>query len=180
MAEKNTNPTIDDLKAPLLAAVGAADLALERVNEIVTTLRERADEVRNEAADRVEERRARLNKLQDEIPSQVGELREKLNSEELRKAAEGYADAATSTYNKLIERGEAALERLRSQPALGEAADRVETYTDQAVELTQDARDHEPTGSCACRQEGSRQEGSGQEGARQEGDTEVGRFTTRM
>ena len=102
MAEKNTNPTIDDLKAPLLAAVGAADLALERVNEIVTTLRERADEVRNDAADRVEERRARINKLQDEIPSQVGELREKLNSEELRKAAEGYADAATSTYNKLI------------------------------------------------------------------------------
>jgi heparin binding hemagglutinin HbhA len=139
MAEKNTNPTIDDLKAPLLAAVGAADLALERVNEIVATLRERADEVRSEAGTRVEERRARLNKLQEEIPSQVGELRERLNSDELRKAAEGYADAANSTYTKLIERGEAALERLRSQPALGEAADRVESYTDQAVELTQDA-----------------------------------------
>ena len=32
--QKN-QPTVDDLKAPLLAAVGAADLALERVNEIV-------------------------------------------------------------------------------------------------------------------------------------------------
>ncbi|MGE0218509.1 MAG: heparin-binding hemagglutinin, partial [Mycolicibacterium sp.] len=31
MAEKNQFD-IDDLKAPLLAAVGAADLALERVN----------------------------------------------------------------------------------------------------------------------------------------------------
>ena len=30
---KTTQPTADDLKAPLLAAVGAADLALERVNE---------------------------------------------------------------------------------------------------------------------------------------------------
>ena len=40
MAEKN-QPTIEDLKAPLLAAVGAADLALATVNEIVGTLRER-------------------------------------------------------------------------------------------------------------------------------------------
>ena len=40
MAEKSQNQfDIDDLKAPLLAAVGAADLALERVNEIVAALR---------------------------------------------------------------------------------------------------------------------------------------------
>ena len=32
MAENN--PTIEDLKAPLLAAVGAADLALATANEI--------------------------------------------------------------------------------------------------------------------------------------------------
>ncbi len=47
--QKNTQPTVDDLKAPLLAAVGAADLALERVNEIVATLRERAGEARSDA-----------------------------------------------------------------------------------------------------------------------------------
>ncbi|NVN53175.1 heparin-binding hemagglutinin [Mycolicibacterium hippocampi] len=138
MAEKN-QIEIDDLKAPLLAAVGAADLALERVNEIVATLRERADEVRSDAETRVAERRARINKLQEELPSQVGDIRERLNSDELRKFAEGYAEAAQTTYNSLIERGEAALERLRSQPALEEAASRVEGYTDQAVELTQDA-----------------------------------------
>ncbi|MGB3355883.1 MAG: heparin-binding hemagglutinin [Mycobacterium sp.] len=138
MAEKN-QIEIDDLKAPLLAAVGAADLALERVNEIVATLRERADEVRSDAETRVAERRARINKLQEELPSQVGDIRERLSSDELRKFAEGYAEAAQTTYNSLIERGEAALERLRSQPALEEAASRVEGYTDQAVELTQDA-----------------------------------------
>jgi heparin binding hemagglutinin HbhA len=138
MAEKN-QPTIEDLKAPLLAAVGAADLALATVNEIVVTLRERAEEARSEAGTRVEERRARLTKLQEELPSQVTEIRERLNSDELRKAAEGYAEAATATYNKLVERGEAALERLRSQPAFEDAAGRVESVTDQAVELTQDA-----------------------------------------
>jgi heparin binding hemagglutinin HbhA len=138
MAEKN-QLDIDDLKAPLLAAVGAADLALERVNEIVATLRERAGDARSDAETRVEESRARINKLQEDLPAQIDDIREKLNSDELRKFAESYAENAQSAYNKLIERGEAALERLRSQPALETAATRVEEYTDQAVELTQEA-----------------------------------------
>jgi heparin binding hemagglutinin HbhA len=137
-ATKN-QPTADDLKAPLLAAVGAADLALERVNEIVAALRERADDARSDAETRVGETRARVTKLQEELPTQFGDLRERLSSEELRKFAETYAEAAQTSYNKLVERGEAALERLRSQPALGEAAGRVERYSDQAVELTQEA-----------------------------------------
>ncbi|MGE2832890.1 heparin-binding hemagglutinin [Mycobacterium sp. SMC-4] len=138
MADDKNQFDIDDLKAPLLAAVGAADLALERVNEIVATLRERAGEARSDAETRVEESRARLNRLQ-ELPGQYADLRGRLSSEELRKFAETYADAAQTTYTKLIERGEAALERLRSQPALEGAASRVEEYTDQAVELTQEA-----------------------------------------
>jgi heparin binding hemagglutinin HbhA len=139
--QKNTaaQPTVDDLKAPLLAAVGAADLALERVNEIVATLRERAGEARTDAEARVEESRARLTRLQEDLPTQFGDLRDRLSSEELRKFAESYAETAQATYNKLVERGEVAIEKLRSQPALEEAAGRVETYTDQAVELTQEA-----------------------------------------
>ncbi len=138
-AKTNTQPTVDDLKAPLLAAVGAADLALERVNEIVATLRERAGEARTDAEARVEESRARLTKLQEDLPTQFGDLRDRLTSDELRKFAESYAETAQTTYNKLVERGEVAIEKLRSQPALEEAADRVEAYTDQAVELTQEA-----------------------------------------
>jgi heparin binding hemagglutinin HbhA len=129
MAQKNQpNVDVDDLKAPLLAAVGAADLALERVNEIVATLRDRAGDARTDTQARVEGSRARLTKLQEELPSQFGELRERLSSEELRKFAETYADAAQSTYNKLVERGEAALERLRTQPAFEEGRGRVESY----------------------------------------------------
>ena len=132
-------PTVDDLKAPLLAAVGAADLALERVNEIVATLRERAGEARTDAEARVEESRARLTRLQEDLPTQFGDLRDRLTSEELRKFAESYAETAQTTYNKLVERGEVAIEKLRSQPALEEAAGRVRSNTDQAVELTQEA-----------------------------------------
>ncbi|KUI30487.1 hypothetical protein [Mycobacterium sp. GA-2829] len=139
MADKNTQLEIEDLKAPLLAAVGAADLALATVNEIVASLRERAEEARTDANSRVEESRARISKLQDDLPTQVTELRDRLTAEELRRAAEGYAEAAQSTYAKLVERGEAALERLRSQPGFSDAANRVESYTDQAVELTETA-----------------------------------------
>ena len=59
MADNN----IEDLKAPLLAAVGAADLALATVNEILLNLRERAEL----AGDRVEDRRAALTRLQERL-----------------------------------------------------------------------------------------------------------------
>ncbi len=133
MAE-NT-PNIEDLKAPLLAAVGAADLALATVNEILGTLRERAEL----AGDRMEDRRAALKSLQEELPKRREELREKLSTEELRKAADDFFADATQTYNTLVERGEAALERIKGQAEFREAAERVETYVESAVELTQEA-----------------------------------------
>jgi len=131
---KNEN-TIEDLKTPLLAAVGAADLALATVNEIVTTLRERAEF----AGDRMDDRRAALTRLQEELPKRTEELRGRLSTEELRKAADDFLVDATETYNSLVARGEAALERLKGQPEFKDAADRVEGYVDQAVELTQEA-----------------------------------------
>jgi heparin binding hemagglutinin HbhA len=133
------NPNVDDLRAPLLAALGAADLALATVNDLIAGLRERAEETRTETRSRVEERRARLSKLQEDLPEQFTELRDRFTSDELRKAAEGYLEAATSRYNELVERGEAALERLRSQRPFEDASARAEGYVDQAVELTQEA-----------------------------------------
>lgn len=46
------NSNIDDIKAPLLAALGAADLALATVNELITNLRERAEETRTDTRSR--------------------------------------------------------------------------------------------------------------------------------
>lgn len=132
------NPTIDELKAPLLAAIGAADLALATMTDLVTNLRDRAGDARGDASSRVEESRVRLTKLQEELPEQFAELREKFTADELRKAAEGYVEAATGRYNDLVTRGEAALERLRSQSGIEDASARVEGYVDQAVELTQE------------------------------------------
>jgi heparin binding hemagglutinin HbhA len=139
MAEKkNQTPTVEDLKAPLFAAVGAADLALERVNEIVLALRERAGEARTDATEAVEETRGRIAKLQ-ELPDKAQELRGRLSGDELRKAAEGYRDQATELYNTLIERGEAALERLRNQPGFEERRAQADKRFSETVELTQEA-----------------------------------------
>ena len=141
MAEKTPKnaPTVEDLKAPLLAAVGAADLALERVNEIVIALRERAEEARTDASSRVEETRDRITKLQEDLPKRTEELRERLTGDELRRTAETYREQATELYQSLIERGEAALERLRSQPSFEEGRARAEQAISDTVELTQEA-----------------------------------------
>ena len=133
------NPNIDELRAPLLAALGAADLALATVNELISDLRERAGETRSDTRSRVEESRARLTKLQEDLPEQLRELRDKFTSDELRKAAEGYLEAATSRYNELVERGEAALDRIRTQSTFEDASARAQASVDQAVELTQEA-----------------------------------------
>jgi heparin binding hemagglutinin HbhA len=133
------NPNIEDLRAPLLAALGAADLALATVNDLIADLRERAGETRTDTRSRVEESRARLTKLQENLPEQLRELRERFTSEELRKAAEGYVEAATNRYNELVERGEAALDRIRSQSPFEDASARAQASVDQAVELTQEA-----------------------------------------
>src|ERR1700757_4433923 len=139
MAKKAQTQNVEDLRAPLLAALGAADLALATVNDLIVNLRERAEETRAETRSRVEERRARLAKLQEDLPEQLTELRERFTTDELRKAAEGYVEAATSRYNELVERGEAALERLRSQSGFDDASARAQASVDQAVELTQEA-----------------------------------------
>lgn len=133
------NSNVDDLRAPLLAALGAADLALAAVNDLISNLRERAEETRTDTRARVEESRARLSKIQEDLPEQFTELREKFTAEELRKAAEGYFEVATNRYNELVERGELALERLRAQAGFEDATARAEGYVDQAVELTQEA-----------------------------------------
>lgn len=133
MAENN--PHHRRSEGPLLAAVGAADLALATVNEILGTLRA------GRAGRRPDGRLSRRADAPAGGTAQApgGALRERLSTEELRKAADEFFADATETYNTLVERGEAALERLTGQPEFKDAAERVETYVDQAVELTQEA-----------------------------------------
>ena len=74
-----------------------------------------------------------------DTPKRREELRGRLTSEELRKAAESYREQAIETYQSLVERGEAALERLRNQPGFEESRARAEQALSDTVELTQEA-----------------------------------------
>ena len=158
--QKNTQPTVDDLKAPLLAAVGAADLALAGSTRSSPPCASVPGGPHRRQT-RVEESRARLTKLQEDLPD-AG--RRAARAAEHRRAAQGRRglrrgrDRPPTTSSSSVARPPC--ERLRSQPALEEAAGRVESYTDQAVELTQEALGTvaiaDPRGRRARRQAGRR------------------------
>lgn len=145
------------IRTSLYAAVGAGDTVVQAVADLVAQVRERADrpqfdvaETVETARDRisglpadlaetVESLRERLAGLPAELPEEIAELRERFSSEELMKVAEAYLKVASDLYTALAERGEGTVERLRSQPAVGEGIDRAEELFGDAVELTEEA-----------------------------------------
>ncbi len=112
----------EQVRTPLLAALGAGDLATQAVVDVVTKTREQLTE-RAEAA----------RSAAGELPTDVTSLREKLDPAELRKLVDEYADAAAKLYQHLADQGEKALGKLRSQPQFKRAIDQL----DQAVETAQ-------------------------------------------
>lgn len=109
-------------RTPLLAALGAGDLATKAVIEALNKAKHTLDE-RTEAA----------KTAVDELPGEVAGLREKLEPAELRKLVDAYTQSALHLYSYLAEQGEATLEKLRSQPQVKKATAQVE----EAVEAAQ-------------------------------------------
>src|SRR3954451_11871029 len=94
-AVQTLNTAVDQVRTPLLAALGAGDLATKAVVDFVNNARERATE-RTEA----------VKGAVDDLPKDFGSLREKLDPAELRKLADEYTDAALKLYRKLAADGE--------------------------------------------------------------------------
>ncbi len=124
---------------PLFAAVGAGDLALQQVSEVLGQLRERTESATETAHARIEGTRDRLNSLPEDVPAGIDELRTRFTPEELRKVAEAYIEVATGIYNSLAERGEETVERLRQQPEFQENVSKAEKVYNDAIDLTEDA-----------------------------------------
>ncbi|MBA2324786.1 MAG: hypothetical protein H0V92_12510 [Pseudonocardiales bacterium] len=149
-AAKTVNTQLDAVKTPLLAWVGAGDLALAKVTEAVDNARARAAVRREDAAKRAE-------KLQAQVKDLPTELKETLTAEELRKRYEEVAERAKTryedvtgqvkkTYTELADRGEAAVEKIRSTPRVkkvlddvAEAHTQLEKRVDKAVDELHDA-----------------------------------------
>ncbi|MFC0439561.1 hypothetical protein [Kutzneria buriramensis] len=101
---------LEQAKTPLLAALGAGDLAGKALSDALTKARTQVNE-RAEAA----------RTAVDELPG----LREKLDPSELRKLLDTYTTAASNLYTYLAEHGEETLEKLREQPQVKIVLDQV-------------------------------------------------------
>jgi heparin binding hemagglutinin HbhA len=115
-------------RTPLLAALGAGDLATKAVIEALTKAKTSFDE-RTEAA----------KSAVDELPTELSGLREKLDPAELRKLVDAYTQSALHLYSYLAEQGEATLEKFRAQPQVKKAIDQVEGVVDAAQKRAESA-----------------------------------------
>ena len=121
-ARSAVTTAFEQVRTPLLAAIGAGEVATQAVIDAV-----------HRARTRVTERAEHARGVVDDLPTDVTSLREKLDPAELRKLVDGYADAASKLYQYLTEQGEQAVDRLRSQPQFKKA---VEQF-DQAAQAAQ-------------------------------------------
>jgi len=125
---------VEALRTPLLAALGAGDLATQAVRDAVQKTRTRVNEGADAARGAV-----------DELPRDLAGVREKLDPAELRKLVDEYTDAAQKLYQKLADQGEDALSKLRAQPQVRKALDQVEeaisTLQERVGDVAGDARE---------------------------------------
>lgn len=117
------NTAADSVRTPLLAALGAGDLATQAVIDAVTKART----------------------ARESVPSDLAGLREKVDPAELRKLVDEYTEAAQKLYHKLADQGEDALTKLKADPRVGKAIDQVEeaiaTLQERVGDVAGDARE---------------------------------------
>ncbi|HEY3467127.1 MAG TPA: hypothetical protein VGL47_18490 [Amycolatopsis sp.] len=113
--KKAVNSAIDQVRTPLLAALGAGNLASQAVSDAVAKAKENVTKGSETA-----------RKNLQELPTDVESLREKLDPAELRKVIDEYTEAALKLYNKLAESGEQAWDKIAAQPQVKKAIEQLE------------------------------------------------------
>ncbi|HET6289837.1 MAG TPA: hypothetical protein VFG15_24220 [Amycolatopsis sp.] len=125
---------LDQVRTPLLAALGAGNLAGQAVVGAVSKAKERVFEGSETARKNIEE-----------LPHDVEGLREKLDPAELRKVIDEYTEAALKLYGKLAESGEQAWDKIATQPQVKKAIEQLEealsTAQDRVEDATSEARE---------------------------------------
>ena len=96
--------SLDDVRKPVFAAVGVADLAIEQVKDVPAEL--------SSQAEKVQSRLAEVPSVVKTLPEQVKGLRGEVETR-VAKAQE----TATELYGKLAVRGERLVTQIRRQPA---------------------------------------------------------------
>jgi len=131
---RNVNSALEQVRTPLLAALGAGNIAGHAVLDAVNKTKERVTASTEAARKNIED-----------LPNEVENLREKFEPTELRKAFDEYADAAIRLYNKMAESGEQAWDNIVAQPqvkrALEQFEDAYQNVQDRIESVTGDARE---------------------------------------
>ena len=112
-AAQNVAEQAEVARTPLLAVLGAGDLAVATVSKAVTDARVRAAERR------------------EFVQTQVSELPQRLTADELRKLVAELRAQAESAYESFAERGEKAWGKIRKQPQVKQAIATIESYTEK-------------------------------------------------
>jgi heparin binding hemagglutinin HbhA len=125
------NTAAENVRTPLLAALGAGDLATQAVIDAVTKARTKVNEGATTA--------------RESVPTDLAGLREKVDPAELRKLVDEYTEAAQKLYHKLADQGEDALTKLKAEPRVTKAIDQVEeaiaTLQERVGDVAGDARE---------------------------------------
>ncbi|MCT2585711.1 hypothetical protein [Actinophytocola gossypii] len=131
---KASEQAVEVLRTPLLAALGAGDLATQAVRDAVGKTRTRVNDSAGAARGAV-----------DELPRDLAGVRDRLDPAELRKLVDEYTDAAQKLYQKLADQGEDALDKLKAQPQVRRALDQLEeaiaTLQERVGDVAGDARE---------------------------------------
>ena len=122
-AAKSAAERAERARTPLLAVLGAGELAVATVSKAVTDARSRAAGARGRA----------------------GELPQRMSGEELRKLLDELRAQLEKVYAEFAERGEQTWDQLRTKPQLRQAVSTLKAYTDkldaQVDTLVEEARD---------------------------------------
>lgn len=125
------NTAAESVRTPLLAALGAGDLATQAVIDAVSKARTKVNEGATTA--------------RESVPTDLAGLREKVDPAELRKLVDEYTVAAQKLYQKLAGQGEDTLTKLKTQPQVHRTIDQLEeaiaTLQHRVGDVAGDARE---------------------------------------
>jgi heparin binding hemagglutinin HbhA len=125
------NTAAEGFRTPLLAAIGAGDLATHAVIDAVNKARTKVNEGATTA--------------RESVPTDLAGLRGKVDPAELRKLVDEYTDAAQKLYQKLADQGEGTWGRVKSQPQVSKTIDQLEeaiaTLQERMGDVAGDARE---------------------------------------
>jgi heparin binding hemagglutinin HbhA len=131
-AEASVSATMDRVRTPLLAALGAVETAGSTVTEAIGKARSGATGRTQGTQDRLQSALDDLQRRVSDLPAEIGELRSRLDPAELRKLVDAYADVAQKAYTSLAERGEEVFGEFRDRPQVQRALGSVESGVDAA------------------------------------------------